>query len=116
MPSTGFTGGPWNLTNNGIDSAITQTSPGAYALGRTGDDGTFFISYVGRSDDDLNRRLKDHVGAYKTFKAGYLSGALSAFQKECQLYHDFGGVEGKLDNKAHPDRPKGSAAKCPVCG
>ncbi len=116
MASTSFTGGPWSLTNEGIDRAVTETSPGAYALGRTGDSGTFLIGYVGRADDDLNGRLKRHVGNYNQFKAAYYPSAKDAFEKECQLYHDFGGAEGKLDNEIHPAKPQGMNHKCPVCG
>ncbi len=115
MASTGFTH-VMELTNNGIDAGVVETAPGAYVLGHTLDNGNFSIRYVGRSDDDLNGRLKDHVGKYKQFKGGYMNSASEAFQKECHLYHDFGGAEGKLDNEVHPARPSGSRETCPVCG
>ncbi len=108
--------GPYTLSQAGIDAAVTQTSPGAYALGQAGAHGTFLISYVGRADDDLNARLKNHIGKHPSFKAGFFPSAKAAFDKECELYHMFGGPTGGLDNKIHPDRPKGSYAKCPVCG
>lgn len=109
MPSTGLQG-PFNLTTTGIDKAVTRTSPGAYALGAVRDD-TFYINYVGRSDTDVNDRLKDHVGSYAKFKFDYFGSAKAAFQKECRLYHDF----DPQDNKVHPARPPGSGWTCPRC-
>jgi hypothetical protein len=109
MATSGLSG-PHALTNKGIDDAVTQTSAGAYALGRS-DSNTFYISYVGRSDSDLNARLKNHVGNYTQFKFGYLGSPKAAFEKECNLYHDF----NPPDNSIHPDRPKNSGWKCPRC-
>jgi hypothetical protein len=109
MASTGLNG-PYALTTDRIDVAITKTSPGAYALGVT-TDGTFYVSYVGRSDTDVNARLKNHVGSYKHFKYGYFSSPKAAFEKECNLYHDF----DNLDNDVHPARPAGSNWTCPRC-
>lgn len=110
MASTGWTN-YYNLTAAGVDAAITRTSPGAYALGRVGEDGTFYVSRVGRSDSDVNARLKSQVGDYTHFKFGYFSSPKAAFEKECRLYHDF----NPRDNKIHPDRPNGSGWECPVC-
>jgi hypothetical protein len=44
------------LTDARIDEAVTQVSPGNYALGYV-DDGTFVAFYLGRSDSDVNDRL-----------------------------------------------------------
>jgi hypothetical protein len=111
MAITGLEG-PFSLTKNEIDRVITRVSPGAYALGNS-EGNTFYVNYVGRSDDDLNGRLKDHVGKYQQFKAGYFPTAKAAFEKECNLFHDFG--EYSLDNKVHPARPALSYWKCPRC-
>jgi len=111
MPDSGLIG-PLALNNATIDAAISRTSPGAYALGAM-DGSTFMISYVGRSDDDVKARLKNHVGLYPTFKYGYQPSAKAAFDKECNLFHDFG--EYTLANKIHPDRPAGSNWTCPRC-
>ena len=105
--------GSYDLTNEEIDRRITKTSPGNYALGRVGND-TFYVHYVGRSDTDLNDRLKDWVGSYKRFKFSYATSPKAAFEKECTNYHDFGKSE-KLDNEIHPQRPDGTNWKCPVC-
>jgi len=113
MPESGLRG-PYPLDEQTIDRVVTETSSGAYALGKTKDT-TFYIKYVGRSDDDVNGRLKDHVGEYEQFKYEYYPSAKAAFEKECQLWHDFGEPEGTLDNKSHPDRPDGTGWKCPRC-
>lgn len=115
MASTGLKG-PFPLTEDSIDNEVTRTSPGAYALGYLNDNRTFIVSYVGRSDDDLNGRLKKWVGKknYKRFKYDYFGSPKAAFEKECRLYHDFGGKQ-KLDNDVHPARPENTNWECPVC-
>lgn len=112
MASLGMNG-PYDLTNDQIDKQVTKTSPGNYALGYS-EDKTFFVKYVGRSDTDLNGRLKDRVGEYKRFKYSYATSSKAAFEKECHNYHDFG-EDKKLDNKKHPQRPADKSWKCPVC-
>jgi hypothetical protein len=106
--------GPYDLTAKKIDEVITRTSPGNYALGHM-DNETFRVSYVGRSDTDVNKRLKDWVGSkYKNFKSSYATSPKDAFEKECKNYHDFGESKS-LDNKIHPERPNNADWKCPVC-
>ena len=109
MASSGLHG-PYSLTTNTIDTVVKSTSPGAYALGKSRDN-TFYISYVGRSDVNVNNRLRDHVGDYDQFKYAYFSSEKAAFEKECRLYHD---IEPP-GNDVHPARPRGKNWKCPVC-
>lgn len=95
--------GPYPLTIESIDKRVKKGSIGNYALGYS--DGTsFMVKYVGRSDSDLNKRLKDHVGSYKEFKFSYASSAKEAYAKELRNYHDFGGSEA-LDNEIEPAKP-----------
>ena len=102
--------GSFPLTEEGISSNVGSVSPGAYALGsRKGS--TFHISYVGRADSDVARRLRDHIGNYERFKYEYYGSPKAAFEKECHLYHDINPPE----NAIHPDRPDGSNWTCPVC-
>ena len=54
--------GPYPLTDEAIDEALLQTSPGNYALGYM-DGADFVVFYVGRSDSDVKRRLHGWVGA-----------------------------------------------------
>jgi len=105
--------GPFRLNNETIDAQVTRTSPGNYALGDKNERGTFLVDYVGRSDDDVNGRLKKWVGktSEPLFKFSYATSPKAAFEKECRNYHDF----SPPSNTDHPDRPKGSDWKCPVC-
>jgi len=104
--------GPFALTNDGV-KGVLFASPGAYALGEMGSDGVFLIDYVGRSDEDVAGRLKDHVPTrYQQFFFGYCSTAQEAHAKECWLYHTF----NPPDNKVHPAKPKNSRLACPECG
>jgi hypothetical protein len=93
MASSGLKGS-FALTDEKIDEEVTKTSPGAYALGYTSDE-TFHIKYVGRSDSDVNDRLHDWAGKYKRFKYDYFGSAKAAFEKECNLYHDFDPVDNR---------------------
>jgi len=122
MPLTGLKG-PYTLDNETINRVITRTSPGTYVLCCAYISHTFTICnldldivyYVGRSDNDVKGELKDHVGKYPRFKFDYFDSPKVAFEKECNIWHDFGGSEGKMDNKAHPARPEGTDWKCPKC-
>lgn len=113
--------GPYEFSGDEVDNQITRTQAGNYALGDLDSDGVFHVRYVGRSDTDVNSRLKDHLpqkytNGYKHFKFSYASSPKDAFEKECQNYHDFG-ESRRLDNDVHPDRPSNSKNwKCPVCG
>ncbi|HOB89744.1 MAG TPA: hypothetical protein PKG74_00215 [Candidatus Colwellbacteria bacterium] len=112
MPNTGLSGPYW-LSWEVINKVITRTSPGTYVLEREDSTDSFIVNYVGRSDDDVNNRLKKWVGVngYKRFKLGYFDSPKAAFEKECAIYHDFSG----LDNEIHPQRPAGTSWRCPCC-
>jgi len=53
--------GSYPLSDEGIDEALTRTSPGNHALGYMAGD-IFNVFYVGRSDSDVRRRLHEWVG------------------------------------------------------
>jgi hypothetical protein len=106
--------GPLALNVATIDTQVVGYGPGAYALGKADGD-ILYIKYVGRSDSDLNARLKNWAGTYTDFMYAFFPSAKAAFDKECGLFHDFGGT-ARLDNKMHPDRPNGSNWTCPRCG
>jgi len=111
MPSAGLNG-PYALDAETLAAVVTRKSAGACALGRS-EGQTFYIRYVGRSDTDIAARLREHLGDYPQFKFACFGSPRGAFDKECQLYHDFG--ESKLDNRFHPARPPGSAWQCLRC-
>jgi hypothetical protein len=111
MGTTGLYGN-YDLTGPGILAAVSGHSPGVYALGKV-ENGTFYIHYVGRSDTDVSTRLQQHVTKwYPHFQFDYFGSAQAAFEKECQLYHDF----SPPDNLVHPARPQNSTLSCPVRG
>lgn len=105
--------GPFPLTAGGVDNAVYSVCAGAYALGKMLDgQNVFGVHYVGRSDTDVNGRLKQHVVEwYPRFFYEYYSSPKAAFEKECNLYHDF----NPPDNKVHPARPVNTYWKCPRC-
>ncbi len=104
--------GPYTLTEKEVDRVVARKSPGAYILDRKKlPEQTFYVYYAGRSDVDVNARLKQHLGNYSRFKFEYHSSPKSAFEKECNLYHDF----NPPDNSVHPARPANSGWKCPRC-
>jgi len=106
--------GSFDLNETTIDAKVTRKSAGNYALGKINKNGGLTVSYVGRSDSDVNDRLKYWAenSTHKKFKFSYAASSKEAFEKECQNYHDFNPPE----NDIHPDKPDGSNLKCPVCG
>jgi len=112
MASLGMNG-PFDLDEKTINSMVTKKSAGNYALGRINDEGTFLVGYVGRSDQDINGRLKNWVDEtkYSKFKFSYAFSPKAAFENECKNYHDF---DPPL-NDSHPDRPNDTNWKCPRC-
>jgi len=102
--------GLFALTDEMIDAQVTKESPGVYVLDATSS-GPFTVSYVGRSDTNLNGRLHDWVGTYRYFKARYCGSPKEAFEAECELYHAL----SPKDNTNHPARPSGSNWVCPRC-
>lgn len=105
--------GPYTLDYGTIEAKITRISSGNYALGEKNGGGTFLVGYVGRSDTDVKTRLKSWVGKTKKplFKFSYASSDKTAFEKECENYHDF----DPPSNDSHPARPAGTNWRCPKC-
>lgn len=101
--------GPYPLTEDGVAEAVTASAPGVFALGMMRN-GAFYVGYVGRAELDLARELDRHELAYSHFKFNFADTAEDAFQKECELFHAFAPPAN-----AHPSRPRGSQAKCPIC-
>jgi hypothetical protein len=110
ITQSGLTG-PFRLTYDGIDGAVTRRSPGVYALGYSAPDGKFFVNSVGRCDTDVKARLRDHIGSATLFKYDYFPSPKAAFERECELFHDL----RPPANRIHPDRPKGTTYDCPRC-
>jgi hypothetical protein len=104
--------GPFSLTPRGIDAAVSDSSPGVYVLGKKNGHDLFRVRYVGRDDQDIKGCLKKHVADwYPLFFYRYYFSAKDAFDKECELYHDF----NPPDNQAHPARSENANWTCPRC-
>lgn len=103
--------GPFQLSTDIVNDEVVEGRSGAYALGYIDNLGRFCITFVGSSPTDLNARLKEHIGTAQYFKFRHLPTDRIAFEKECELFHDFrpGG------NFLHPTRPDGSDWTCPRC-
>jgi hypothetical protein len=78
MARTGLRG-PYQLTFDGIASAVTRQSAGVYVLGHTTDEGKFRIQYIGRSDSDVRDTLRGCIGSNTSFKYGYYPSSRTHF-------------------------------------
>lgn len=103
--------GPYRLTFEGINDAIRRQSAGVYALGSNDRSGNFQVKHVGRSDADVRAKLRDCIGSDNMFKFRFFGSARAAFEKECELFHDF----SPPGNRIHPGRPRGTNWECPRC-
>ena len=103
--------GNYILTALVIDSYVHH-SAGAYAIGTAISATELQIEYVGRSDFDVNQRLKDHAGKYRHFQFLDAMSSLVAFEIECRLWHTF----RPRGNSVHPARPTGTRYNCSVTG
>ena len=111
--------GPYKLDSDVIDQLIADGVAGNYRLSRSDYGEPFIVDYIGRSDEDLAGRIKDHiVEGYGQFACVEKASDVEAYYQECHDFHFFGGDIGLLDNdadKGHPHLPKGYSLKCPVC-
>jgi hypothetical protein len=110
--------GPFPFDAETIRGVVTKTvSPGNYLLGDTSGD-SFRISYVGRSDTSVLRNLEELVQktggqlGCQSFQFRYAESSKEAFEVQCALFHKF---RQWVMNATHPERPEGSALRCPVC-
>ena len=113
--------GPFALTDNEVSKRVSENVMGNYAFGYMDKEyGAFVVCYVGRSDSDLKKEIKqqmrtDRAKGCTHFKYSIAKSVKESFEKECRNYHDFGG-NTKLHNKNHPDKPDGTEYECPVEG
>ena len=108
--------GPCPLTNQNIDKHVAEKRLGNYLLGSIAN-GEFIPRYTGRSDSDLNGRLKGHLNdRYSHFKFDYAKDVIDAYNTECKHYHAFKDLNEPFDNNVHPAKPKDHPdVKCPYC-
>ena len=110
MPSTGLKG-PYVLNWANVDNEVLA-GVGVYALGNLNMRREFVVRYVGRSDGDLSVWIRRWVGRYEAFQFAHFDTRIEAFETECRLFHEFGGVNA-LDNDVHPARPPNTTVRCP---
>lgn len=119
MASLGMLGS-FALTNEEVNKRVPENVIGNYAFGYINQKRGFVVCYVGRSDSDLKKEIKqqmrtDRAKGCTHFKYSIASTKKEAFEKECRNYHDFGGRDN-LHNENHPDKPDSTKYKCPVKG
>lgn len=110
--------GVFALTESSINANVDSDEIGNYRLAKEKKEANgLWINYVGRTNTKrLAERLKEHLDeGYKFFKCCYKKSELESYLQECSDYHEFGGMEGKLDNKKHPEAPADSDFQCPFC-
>ena len=103
--------GPFIFNEAEISEKIRNNVIGTYILS-SGDN---VAHYVGRSDTNLNVRLKQHLNDpqnYTQFWFEITASSLEAYSLECKWYHKY----NPKDNNYHPAVPPGAAWKCPVDG
>lgn len=101
-----------------IKEKVKENKIGNYRLAKKlTDTKGLVVQYVGRTNTKrLEGRLKEHFDkGYKHFRFCYKTSEEESFLQECSDYHQFGGLEGRLDNKKHPEVPTGAKYKCPFC-
>jgi hypothetical protein len=102
--------GSFPLTAESIDKEVKHIAPGAFALGNL-HEGKFQTLYVGRSDTNLNKTLKQCLRQTTRFKFELYDDPQDAFNKECELFHFF----KPKANTQHPQRPAAQNWRCPEC-
>ena len=103
--------GPFTLAADAIDEELVDDCPGAYALGFIDQLGRFSITFVGSAGEDLKSALKERIGTAPQFKFKHFAQQRQAFEKECEMFHQF----MPMGNFLHPSRPPGTDWTCPNC-
>lgn|GEM_PF-1365619 len=97
-----------------VDNGADWSSASVFVLGgiRKGDDGKprFQIRFVSHVDGDLGQELRKYIGKYKGFRFKFFRSTHNAYDRECQIYHDF----KPRENTQHPTKPKHTKFLCPV--
>jgi len=107
--------GPYHFTPEDIDYYVQRASCGVYVLYPSFE---CRAAYVGRSDSNVNRRLKeqyrDDFYDCRAFRFAYCRSPREAYYEECRLYHHYEKHHVIL-NERHPDRPDYTEYICPEC-
>ena len=99
--------GPFSLTGESIHSEVSK-SPGAYIILDSENDGV----YVGRSDQNLQEKLKQHPpDTTLKFFFEHTPTAKAAFDLECLWFHEY----TPRQNSTHPEKSD-PGWTCMACG
>jgi hypothetical protein len=97
-----------------VDNGEGWSSSSVFVLGgiRKSLDGKlrFRIRWVSHVDGNLGVELRKYIGQFKAFRFKFFRSTHTAFERECQIYHDF----RPRENAVHPTRPRHTRFKCPV--
>ncbi len=105
------------LTPEVVRGVVVKDSPGVYLLGNCSPEtNTFEITYIGRSDKCLQKRLgsHNHTENCEYFVHLPCPDATEAFFLECYLWHALKSSPIML-NRIHPSSPEGTGMECPFC-
>ena len=103
--------GPYALAYDVVDNEVADGRPGTYVLGYIDAYGRFCVEFVGSSPTNLKTKLKERIGTAQYFKFRHFGSDKAAFEKECELFHQF----LPSGNFMHPDRPPNTTWLCPRC-
>lgn len=111
--------GPFQLAESVIDAVATETAPAVYLVRRI-EVAETYAHYKARIERTNGSALKDELkkwigGGYRVFCFEYVEDDLTAFYRQCILWHDMGGAVKKLDNERHPALHDKSTILCPIC-
>ncbi|OLS25046.1 MAG: hypothetical protein HeimC3_16760 [Candidatus Heimdallarchaeota archaeon LC_3] len=90
----------------------TKREPGVYLLYKRKDGP---VRYVGRSDTNLKRRLKNRM--YARYHFQNTKSETEAYLLECILWHKYQSTidNSKYNGGNHPAKPYNMYLSCPIC-
>lgn len=103
--------GPYELSFDNLERVLPMARRGIFTLGYVDREGRFRVQSVGRDDYDVRARLCELIGSSVMFKFALTHDARTAFERECELFHDL----RPPSNFIHPGRPAGTDWQCPRC-
>ena len=97
-----------------VDRSKDWSSASVFVLGGVRKDGDgklrFHIRKVSHVDGDLGKELRKFIGKYSGFRFKFFRSTRNAYDRECQIYHNFKPIE----NIKHPVKPKDTKFNCSV--
>ena len=112
--------GPFQLADPVIDAVVKRADAAVFLLRRIEEvpKYAYYRGFVGSctGDEDLAQSLRRWLDSdYRVFCFEYVESEDAAYERQCEMWHELGGPEGKLDNEAHPKPDGSNAVRCPLC-